>query len=118
MTSEHAGRANRIDTARPAGSNGPVEHASSISLDTCCGPGSAVAATGVAIAGRPEIRSPPEADDQPMSPRNGRACVNGSSKWLNAQAFCLIPEQVLLSNAPGQPPLSRWMPQIDRKFIP
>ena len=44
--------------------------------------------------------------------------VNGSSKWLNAQAFCLIPEQVLLSNAPGQPPLSRWMPQIDRKFIP
>jgi hypothetical protein len=43
--------------------------------------------------------------------------VNGSSRWLKAQAFCLIPEQVSLSNAPRQPPLSRWIPQIDRKFI-
>ena len=58
-------------------------------------------------------------DDQPMSSGDVRASylVNGSSRWLNAQAFCSIPEQVLLSNAPGQPPLSRWIAQIDRKFI-
>jgi hypothetical protein len=43
--------------------------------------------------------------------------VNDSSRWLKAQAFCLIPEQVLLSNAPGQPPLSRSIAHIDRKFI-
>ena len=29
-----------------------------------------------------------------------------------------MPEQVLLSMAPGQPPLSRWSAQIDRKSIP
>lgn len=43
--------------------------------------------------------------------------VNGSSRWLKAQVPCLMPEQVLLSAAPRQPPLSRWIAQIDRKFI-
>jgi len=31
--------------------------------------------------------------------------VNGSSKWLKSHGFCTIPEQVLLSVVPGQPPL-------------
>lgn len=29
----------------------------------------------------------------------------------------MIPEQVLLSRVPGQPPLSRWMAQTDKKFM-
>ncbi|HEX9623390.1 MAG TPA: LLM class flavin-dependent oxidoreductase [Streptosporangiaceae bacterium] len=33
--------------------------------------------------------------------------VNDSSSWLNVQVACLMPEQVLLSIAPGHPPLSR-----------
>jgi hypothetical protein len=37
--------------------------------------------------------------------------------WLKSQVFRVIPEQVLLSRVPGQPPLSRWIAQIDRKFM-
>jgi len=33
--------------------------------------------------------------------------------WLNAQAGCLMPEHELLSMVPGQPPLSRWIAQIE-----
>jgi hypothetical protein len=44
--------------------------------------------------------------------------VNGSSKWLKSQVFCTMPEQVLSSRSPGQPPLSRWIAQSDRKFMP
>ncbi len=43
--------------------------------------------------------------------------VNGSSRWLKSQVFCVLPEHVLLSLVPGQPPLSRWIAQIDRKFM-
>src|SRR5690348_7293693 len=43
--------------------------------------------------------------------------VNGSSRWLKSQVFWVMPEQVLLSRVPGQPPLSRWIAQIDRKFM-
>ena len=43
--------------------------------------------------------------------------VNGSSMWLKSQVFWVMPEQVLLSTVPGQPPLSRWIAQIDRKFM-
>ena len=43
--------------------------------------------------------------------------MNGSRMWLKSQVFCVIPEQVLLSTAPGQPPLSRWIAQMDRKFM-
>jgi len=28
-----------------------------------------------------------------------------------------MPEQVLLSRVPGQSPLSRWIAQIDRKWV-
>jgi hypothetical protein len=44
--------------------------------------------------------------------------VNGSNRWLKSHVFCTIPEQVLLSRVPGQPPLSRWMAQIDSRFMP
>jgi hypothetical protein len=37
--------------------------------------------------------------------------------WLKSQVFWVIPEQVLLSGVPGQPPLSRWIAQMDRKFM-
>ena len=43
--------------------------------------------------------------------------VNGSRMWLKSQVFCVIPEHVLLSTVPGQPPLSRWIAQIDRTFM-
>ncbi len=43
--------------------------------------------------------------------------MNGSRMWLKSQVFCVMPEQVLLSTVPGQPPLSRWIAQIDRKFM-
>jgi hypothetical protein len=43
--------------------------------------------------------------------------VNGSSMWLKSQVFWVMPEHVLLSAVPGQPPLSRWIAQIDRKFM-
>lgn len=43
--------------------------------------------------------------------------MNGWSMWLKSQVFCVMPEQVLLSVLPGQPPLSRWIAQIDRKFM-
>src|SRR5262249_4216979 len=61
------------------------------------------------------------AGGQPFSPKvrhfpRGQA-VNGSSRWLTAQGACLMPEQVLLSMAPGQPPLSRWSAQIDTKSM-
>jgi hypothetical protein len=29
--------------------------------------------------------------------------------------FWVMPEQVLLSTVPGQPPLSRWIAQMDRR---
>src|SRR5258708_5647351 len=44
--------------------------------------------------------------------------VGGSTRWLRAQVFCTIPEQVFLSLVPGQAPLSRWIAQMDRKFMP
>jgi hypothetical protein len=37
--------------------------------------------------------------------------------WLKSQVFWVMPEQVLLSTVPGQPPLSRWIAQIDSKFM-
>ncbi len=43
--------------------------------------------------------------------------VKGSRMWLKSQVFWVMPEQVLLSTLPGQPPLSRWIAQIDRKFM-
>src|SRR5215469_17586727 len=43
--------------------------------------------------------------------------VNGSRMWLKSHVFCVMPEQVLLSTVPGQPPLSRWIAQIDKKFM-
>src|SRR5262249_58207580 len=43
--------------------------------------------------------------------------VNGSSRWLKSHMFCAIPEHVMLSVEPGQPPLSRWIAQTDRKFM-
>ncbi len=46
-----------------------------------------------------------------------RQPVNGSRMWLKSQVFCVMPEQVLLLTVPGQPPLSRWIAQLDRKFM-
>jgi len=43
--------------------------------------------------------------------------LNGSSRWLKSQVFWVMPEQVLLSRVPGQPPLSRWIAQMDSRFI-
>jgi hypothetical protein len=43
--------------------------------------------------------------------------VHGSRRWLKDQGGCLIPEQVLLSAVPGQPPLSRWSAQIDSQLM-
>src|SRR5579859_5234472 len=51
--------------------------------------------------------------DTPSLPVTRYRCVKGSKRWLNAQAGCLMPEQWLLSIVPGQPPLSRWMAQIE-----
>jgi len=39
--------------------------------------------------------------------------VQRSKTWLNAQVAWLMPEQELLSMAPGQPPLSRWIAQME-----
>jgi hypothetical protein len=44
--------------------------------------------------------------------------VKPSNTWLNAHVGCLIPEQELLSMAPGQPPLSRWIAQMEISGIP
>jgi hypothetical protein len=40
----------------------------------------------------------------------------GSWMWLKSQVFRVVPEQVLLSALPGQPPLSRRIARIDRKL--
>jgi hypothetical protein len=53
----------------------------------------------------------------PQSAEDPGQLVNGLSRWLKSQGFCVMPEQVLLSRVPGQPPLSRWIAQIDRKFM-
>jgi hypothetical protein len=41
-----------------------------------------------------------------------------SSRWLKSQLFWAMPEQVLAPTVPGQPPLSRWMAQIDSSARP
>ena len=33
--------------------------------------------------------------------------------WVKSQVFWVMPEQVFLSRLPGQPPLSRWIAQIE-----
>ena len=33
--------------------------------------------------------------------------------WLKSQVLWVMPEQVLLSTVPGQPPLSRWIAQAN-----
>jgi hypothetical protein len=53
----------------------------------------------------------------PRSAEDPGQLVNGLSRWLKSQGFCVMPEQVLLSRVPGQPPLSRWIAQIDRRFM-
>ena len=44
--------------------------------------------------------------------------VNGSRMWLKSQVFCTIPEQLFEPVTPGDPPLSRWIAQIDSVFSP
>src|SRR6202044_379725 len=41
--------------------------------------------------------------------------VNDSIRWLKAQLSWEMPEHVLLSTEPGQPPLSRWIAQMDSR---
>jgi len=45
----------------------------------------------------------------------GRQEVNDSARWLNAQLSCEMPEHELLSTDPWQPPLSRWIAQMDSR---
>src|SRR2546425_8484927 len=59
----------------------------------------------------------PRRTREPAAP-GGAQPVNGSSRWEKSQVFCTMPEQELLSLVPGQPPLSRSIAQIDRKFMP
>jgi len=36
---------------------------------------------------------------------------------LKSQVPCVMPEHVVLSTVPGPPPLSRWIAQMDGKFL-
>ena len=40
--------------------------------------------------------------------------VNGLSTPVKSHTFCTMPEQAFEPVCPGQPPLSRWIAQIDR----
>src|SRR3954452_9018855 len=44
--------------------------------------------------------------------------VKGSRAGLKSHGFWAIPEQALAPPLPGQPPLSRWIAQIDNVFTP
>ena len=58
-----------------------------------------------------------EPPHRPLGGRPAGQLVKGSSRWLKSQVPCVMPEQVLLSRVPGHPPLSRWIAQIDSRFM-
>ena len=49
----------------------------------------------------------------PVTP--GDQEVNDSARWLKAQLSFEMPEHELLSTDPWQPPLSRWIAQMDSR---
>src|SRR5438128_2093996 len=60
----------------------------------------------------------PAAGRKPLGLLFSYGPVKGSSRWLKSQVFCVMPEQVFESVCPGQPPLSRWIAQIDSVLMP